>query len=177
MQYIYIHGFGTTGAGSNKFKKINKWATEIGQKAFALEWNEHQDQIVERLIRQLTATLQYDDPVVLIGSSTGGNFALQLMDFFTHHQIPMRFILINPLIDVKQRKIHNASFTLLLADQLKLPKDNAIGGKIILGKQDEVLDYQFTVNVFQKNNDIILLDAGNHALSNISDVDFLSLLK
>src|SRR5690606_24601880 len=53
MLDIYIHGFGTTGAGSNKFKKIKNYADENGAVAIALEWNEFQTDIISQLTQQI----------------------------------------------------------------------------------------------------------------------------
>lgn len=174
--YIYIHGFGTTGAGSNKFKKIKIHAEAQGHQAYALEWNEHQKNIVENLELQLENYLQHGQKVVVVGSSTGGNFTLQLLPFLKKKKIEMRYILINPLIDVKQRKIDNLNFTQNLALQLRPPSEDAKNGLLILGKNDEVLDYQFTKNALEKTHEVILSDVWNHSLSNISDEQFIELI-
>src|SRR5690606_5835741 len=112
MQYIYIHGFGTTGAGSNKFKKIKNYADENGAVAIALEWNEHQSDILEQLTLQLESAIDWSEPICLIGSSTGGNFTYQLLEKFADKKIA--FVLINPLLNVEQRKIDNYLFPMLL---------------------------------------------------------------
>ena len=108
MQYVYIHGFGTTGANSTKFKKILAHATANNAKAIALEWNEHQSDILEQLILQLENEIDWNEPVCLIGSSTGGNFTYQLLEKFPNRKIS--FVLINPLLNVEQRKIDNYLF-------------------------------------------------------------------
>ncbi len=175
-QYIYIHGFGTTGAGSTKYKKLKAFADETNQKAFALEWNEHQNAIVNQLQKQLDNILDITKPVCLIGSSTGGNFALQLLDYFETKKIPARFILINPLLHIEQRKVENHLFTSGLADQLKPPTAKAVNGIILLGKKDEVLDYEYTQRLLADKNTIVAGEDWNHTLSNIPTEDFIRLI-
>src|SRR5690606_15305236 len=164
MQYIYIHGFGTTGAGSNKFKKIKNYADENNAKAIALEWNEHQPDILEQLTLQLESEIDWSEPICLIGSSTGGNFTYQLLEQFADKKIA--FVLINPLLNVEQRKIDNYNFPMLLANQLKNPSEDLANGLIILGENDEVLDYNYTYQRLHKNNRIIT-GKWNHTLSNL----------
>ena len=176
-QYIYIHGFGTTGAGSTKFKKLKAFADETNQKAFALEWNEHQDAIVNRLQKQVDNLIDTTKPVCIIGSSTGGNFALQLLDYFETKKIPVRFIVINPLLHVEQRKVDNHLFTSRLADQLKLPSEKAVNGVILLGKKDEVLDYEYTQRLLAGTNTIVAGDDWNHTLSNVATEEFIRLIR
>lgn len=170
MQYVYIHGFGTTGANSTKFKKILAHAIANNSKAIALEWNEHQLDVLEQLTSQLYNKIDWNEPICLIGSSTGGNFTYQLLEKFADKKIS--FVLINPLLNVEQRKIENHLFPILLADQLKNPPDNLSNGLILLGKNDEVLDYNYTYERLYKLNKIIIGD-WNHDLSNLDTTEFL----
>lgn len=174
MQYVYIHGFGTTGAGSNKFKKILAHATENNAKAIALEWNEHQPDILEQLTLQLESEIDWSEPICLIGSSTGGNFTYQLLEKFADKKIA--FVLINPLLNVEQRKIDNYLFPMLLANQLKNPSEDLANGLIILGENDEVLDYNYTYQRLHENNQIIT-GKWNHTLSNLETACFIELIQ
>ncbi|MEG1021424.1 MAG: YqiA/YcfP family alpha/beta fold hydrolase [Myroides sp.] len=170
MQYVYIHGFGTTGANSTKFKKILAHATANNAKAIALEWNEHQPDILQQLTSQLNNQINRNEPVCLIGSSTGGNFTYQLLEQFADKE--MSFVLINPLLNVEQRKIDNYLFPMLLANQLKNPSEDLSNGLIILGKNDEVLDYNYTYGCLHKSNKIIVGE-WNHTLSNLDTAELL----
>jgi len=170
MQYVYIHGFGTTGANSTKFKKILAHATANNAKAIALEWNEHQPDILNQLTSQLNNQINWNEPVCLIGSSTGGNFTYQLLAQFADKEIS--FVLINPLLNVEQRKIDNYLFPMLLANQLKDPTEDLSNGLIILGKNDEVLDYNYTYQRLHKSNKIIVGE-WNHTLSNLDSSELL----
>ena len=173
MQYVYIHGFGTTGAHSTKFKKIRAHATTKNAKAIALEWNEHQPDILTQLIIQLENEIDWNEPVCLIGSSTGGNFTYQLLEQFADKEIA--FVLINPLLNVEQRKIDNYNFPMLLVNQLKNPSADLANGLIILGENDEILDYNYTYQRLHKNNQIIT-GKWNHTLSNLETDMFLKLI-
>lgn len=173
MQYVYIHGFGTTGANSTKFKKILAHATAKNAKAIALEWNEHQPDILEQLTLQLDNEIDWNESVCLIGSSTGGNFTYQLLEQFADTEIS--FVLINPLLNVEQRKIDNYLFPMLLANQLKNPSEDLSNGLIILGKNDEVLDYNYTYERLHKLNKIIIGE-WNHTLSNLDAAELLRLI-
>ncbi len=170
MQYVYIHGFGTTGANSTKFKKILAHATANNAKAIALEWNEHQPDILQQLTSQLNNQINWNEPVCLIGSSTGGNFTYQLLEQFSDKEIS--FVLINPLLNVEQRKIDNYLFPMLLANQLKNPSADLSNGLILLGKNDEVLDYNYTYERLRKSNKIIVGE-WNHKLSNLDTAELL----
>ncbi len=170
MQYVYIHGFGTTGANSTKFKKILAHATANNAKAIALEWNEHQPDILQQLTSQLNNQINWNEPVCLIGSSTGGNFTYQLLEQFSDKEIS--FVLINPLLNVEQRKIDNYLFPMLLANQLKNPSADLSNGLILLGKNDEVLDYYYTYERLRKSNKIIVGE-WNHTLSNLDTAELL----
>lgn len=173
MQYVYIHGFGTTGANSTKFKKILAHATANNAKAIALEWNEQQPDILEQLILQLENEIDWNELVCLIGSSTGGNFTYQLLEKFPNRKIS--FVLINPLVNVEQRKIDNYLFPMLLANQLKNPSAHLANGLILLGKNDEVLDYNYTYERLHKLNKIILGE-WNHTLSDLDSAELLRLI-
>lgn len=173
MQYVYIHGFGTTGANSTKFKKILAHATANNAKAIALEWNEHQPDILNQLTLQLNNKINWNEPVCLIGSSTGGNFTYQLLAQFADKEIS--FVLINPLLNVEQRKIDNYLFPMLLANQLKNPSEDLSNGLILLGKNDEVLNYNYTYERLHKSNKIIVGE-WNHTLSNLDSDELLSFI-
>jgi len=173
MQYVYIHGFGTTGANSSKFKKIQAHAQSKNEKAIALEWNEHQKDILSKLIAQLENAIDYNIPTILIGSSTGGNFTYQIINTLKNEKFS--FVLLNPLLNVEQRKIDNELFTKDLANQLKdFPKDLS-NGLIILGANDEILDYNYTFERTEKLNKIVV-GHWNHTLSNLEAEELLNLI-
>lgn len=173
MQYVYIHGFSTTGANSTKFKKIAAHALAKKAHAIALEWNEKQPDVLNQLINQLNQQINWNEPVLLIGSSTGGNFTYQLLEQFPNKKI--NFVLINPLLNVEQRRVDNHFFPLMLANQLKNPSENLSNGLVLLGKNDEILDYNYTYEKLHNKNKIITGD-WNHTLSDLNSTDFLQFI-
>lgn len=173
MQYIYIHGFGTTGAGSTKFKKIKAHAISNKSTAIALEWHASQSGIVNELLQQINAQVDWKQPVCFIGSSTGGNFTWQLLESLgLHLQIP--FVLINPLVNIAQRKIDNPGFPISLAQQLKDPSGELSGGLVLLGQQDELLDPAYSARILGRRNTIVNGAEWNHTLSNLDTDAFLN---
>lgn len=176
MQYIYIHGFGTTGAGSTKFKKIKEHAEKYENTAIALEWNERQTDIIEQLLKQLQLQVDWNRPLCFIGSSTGGNFTYQLLKKLAYKNTIIPFVLINPLLNIEQRKIDNLDFPLQLADQLKNPSNDLNNGLILLGKKDEVLDPEYSFIRLNKNNKIIMGEDWDHTLSNMDTQEFVDLI-
>jgi|GEM_PF-1492311 len=167
MQYIYIHGFGTTGAGSMKFRKIKTHAEATHSKAIALEWNEKQPDIVDQLLLQIEAQVNRAQPFCFIGSSTGGNFTWQLLERLTCGTTPIPFVLINPLVNIVQRKMDHPDFPLELAHQLKDPSDLLSGGLVLLGGRDEILDPDYSIRILGQRNRIVVGAEWDHTLSNI----------
>lgn len=174
MQYVYIHGFGTTGALSTKFLKIQTHALNTASTAYALEWNENQLDIVNSLESQLCNCIDFSQPICLIGSSTGGNFTYQLLQNIKEKAKEIYVVLLNPFIDVKQRKIDDSRFPISLANQMTLPADTLENAVVLLGKQDEVLNYEFTQDLLEDKNTLIVKDDCNHSLNNIPTADFLN---
>ncbi len=174
MQYIYIHGFGTTGAGSTKFKKIKAHAASKKAKAIALEWHALQPDIVKELLQQIDSQVDWTQPVCFIGSSTGGNFTWQLLERLNLKKLPMPFVLINPLVNITQRKMDNPDFPVALAQQLKDPSDELSGGLVLLGQQDELLDPAYSARILGQRNHIVTGTDWNHTLSNLDTDSFLN---
>lgn len=173
MQYIYIHGFGTTGAGSTKFKKIKAHAISNKSTAIALEWHASHPDIVNELLQQMNTMVDWKQPVCFIGSSTGGNFTWQLLERLgLNLQIP--FVLINPLVNIVQRKMDNPDFPVSLARQLKDPSDKLSGGLVLLGQRDELLDPVYSARILGQHNTIVNGAEWNHTLSNLDTDSFLN---
>lgn len=176
MQYFYIHGFGTTGKGSTKYKYLTKFCSANKNTAFALEWKPDQANVIEVLKNQLDEFVNWELPVCLIGSSTGGNFALQLLKSIQSKQIQTSCILINPFVVLSQTRIENPYFSKQLAQQMKLPAREIKNLKILLATNDEILNAEITQEFFINPEKIISNSEWNHSLSNVSEQDFINLL-
>lgn len=171
MQFVYIHGFGTTGKESTKFKMIVDFTTKYQLSAYALEWKPLQKEIVSDLQKQLEAVIDYNRPICFIGSSTGGNFCIQLMQ-----NIPLlkkcTSILINPFVTIEQRKIDDARFPKSLADQMEVSTSQFSKSLVLLGENDEVLDSQVTSNVLKDSHEIVWVKNENHSLNDYLNEHF-----
>src|SRR5690606_22217338 len=115
-------------------------------KAIALEWHEAQPDIVNALMQQLERQVNWMQPACFIGSSTGGNFTWRLLEKL-NPGMPVPFVLINPLVNIVQRKMDNPGFPVELARQLKDPSDQLSGGLVLLGRQDEILDPGYSARI------------------------------
>jgi predicted esterase YcpF (UPF0227 family) len=164
MQYVYIHGFGTTGKESTKFQMVLDYARKHNYNAYALEWHPLQANIIEDLIRQLNDVIDYTQPICFIGSSTGGNFCIQLFQKLPQLK-KYTSILINPFVALDQRKIDDERFPISLADQMDVSTDQFNKSIVLLGTDDEVLDAQFTNQLLHKKHEIVWISGGNHSLN------------
>lgn len=164
MQYVYIHGFGTTGKESKKFEMISDFCTINHHQAFALEWHPSQQNILEDLELQLNEVIDYSEPICFIGSSTGGNFCIQLINKLANLS-SYTSILINPFTDLDQRKIEDDRFPKSLADQMDRSTAHFNKSIILLGDKDEVLDAHCTYLLFKDIHEIVWIENGNHSLN------------
>ena len=92
---IYLHGL-NSGIDSNKFKILQK--TFGGIECF--EWVPN-DPIKDKL-NDLVSKLSKQDEIVLIGDSTGANFAYQARELLKQYNKKVKLILISPLLSMVQ---------------------------------------------------------------------------
>jgi len=160
---VYIHGFGTTGLSSYKYGLIQKFTEKHSWiNSVALEWQPNLLHITDALISQLTNHLKPHQDILFIGSSTGGNFALQLAA--TLQNFSIKIGLINPLINIEQRKIEDSRFPISLAEQLSETLIDLEKVYILLGMYDEVLNPAYTIKHYSHAN-IQMIEKGTHSLN------------
>lgn len=90
---IYLHGL-NSGIDSSKFKILQKTFEEIE----CFEWSPNDP--IKNMIDGLVDKLSKCDDVVLIGDSTGANFAYQTRELLKDKQVKM--ILLSPLLSMSQ---------------------------------------------------------------------------
>lgn len=96
---IYFHGLGSN-KNSRKFRLLKDHLGD-GYEFLCAEWNVHTDfrilmfNIFKRLLRE--------PEVILIGDSTGGNYACQMRDLLTQNNIKATLVLLNPLLSIDKR--------------------------------------------------------------------------
>ena len=137
---FYIHGlYGSR--SSRKFGHIQKkYPTAI-----CLEWkfNDNVDVFLENTFHMLETV---KNPITLIGSSVGGNFAWQIQQKLLAEGIQAELILINPMVELMFK--YEDNFPNHLVQYLK-PMDSFSQTKVIIGLQDEVLDAHQTKAFFE----------------------------
>ena len=141
MKILYINGFKT----DNKISSTYLFLKDKVKNIINYDWNYYNFNLddVKKLVNE-------ERPDIIIANSTGALIAEEF-------DIPK--ILINPVVDKKDlEKLFNLDFS-------KFP-NNKKGNirKVILGKNDEVLDYKKVLEYY-KNDDIILVN-DNHSLKN-----------
>lgn len=168
---FYIHGlYGSR--SSRKFGFIQqKYPTAI-----CLEWkfNDNVDVFLQNTFHMLETV---KDPITLIGSSVGGNFAWQIQQKLLTEGINCELILINPMIELMYKFEDNFPNHLV---QYLSPMDTFSNTKVIIGLKDEVLDAHQTKAFFEMydynnpNKIEITLVEDDHRISNFHKllVDF-----
>jgi len=149
MKIVYINGFKTTPKMSNTYLFLKE--NLPNDKVIACNW--YYDNGIN--IEKIKECIKKENPDIIVASSTGGLIAEEF-------DIPK--ILINPVIERKDlEKLHPDK------DFSSLPERVNHFGNIrivILGKNDERLDYKKAMNEY-KNDKIVLLNE-SHRLKNKS---------
>jgi predicted esterase YcpF (UPF0227 family) len=156
----YVHGYKTKPEKikSRKFRNLNSFFGEKFNYGY-MSWNENSD-FDKLLDKALEQTRDYNK-VILIGDSTGANFAYQIRQYIKERKQNVKLILTSPLLDVKKR-LRDIPFTgNLLRALLKInsPKDCLI----IATNEDEVLEQKW---IFEnKFNNVKVINVNdNHRL-------------
>src|SRR5690606_34741353 len=98
---IYIHGLGSD-ASSRKYQLLQT-LYQSRRSTDCLEWKEH-DNIAQLLEETVTRLHPNCTDLIIVGDSTGGNFAYQQRELLKESNINTSLILLNPLLDVSKRK-------------------------------------------------------------------------
>jgi len=164
---FYIHGL----YGSRSSRKYNL-IKEKYPTAICLEWkfNDNLTHFIENTFHMLEMV---QEPITLIGSSEGGNFAWQIQHMLLEVGISCDLILINPFVEIMYK--YEDNFPKHLLQYLK-PMNHFIRTKVIIGLQDEVLNANQTRAHFEMydfnhpGNVEIILVKDDHRISNFSEV-------
>lgn len=158
---IYIYGLGSD-CNSRKFINIKEYFGAQFNYDF-LEWNSESN-IKQKLIE---IKLRYKDlPLIIVGDSTGANFAYQLREMREKENENSILILTSPLLNINQKNIF-VGFPEKIIPQLWAIEtlQNAL---IIASKKDEVLNQNFPFNEKFENVKIIDVE-DNHRLENFKE--------
>ena len=169
MTIIYLHGFNSDG-NSTTIKEIRKEISGL----LSISYDYIEADIAFQQIRELIDdTLQKDNDLIIAGTSLGGFWA----NYFAQ-KYQLKCLLVNPAINpsVTLRKAVDLSpllnynsgetreFTFENADAYKkfeVPVEFGINRTIVLGKNDEVIDYRKSEEVFRNKGRIILTEEGH----------------
>ena len=149
---LYIHGLGSD-RNSRKFVNLKDHFKNSFEYDF-VEWNNESDisELLDTAEKWLVSEAQCQ--IVLVGDSTGANFAYQLRERLEEKNIKSILILSSPLLNIEDR-IADFEFPKNILPQLA-KITNPKNALIIASKKDEVLNQ---LPLFEKSlQDVELLD-------------------
>lgn len=156
---LYIHGLGSD-RNSRKFFDIKNYFKDQFEYDF-LEWKNDSD--IEVLIEEKFQKYQNVNQLIIVGDSTGANFAYQLCELRN-----CKFdilVLTSPLLDIEKR-IANFDFPDLIKPQL-MKIENPKNALIIATKNDEILDQTWLFEMNLENTQLLEVD-DNHRMINFN---------
>jgi hypothetical protein len=169
MTIIYLHGFNSDG-NSTTIKEIRKEISGL----LSISYDYIEADIAFQQIRELIDdTLQKDNDLIIAGTSLGGFWA----NYFAQ-KYQLKCLLVNPAINPSvtlQKAVEfspllnynsgeTREFTFENADAYKkfeVPVEFGINRTIVLGKNDEVIDYRKSEEIYMNKGRIILTEEGH----------------
>lgn len=159
-ELLYIHGLGS-GKDSRKYKLIQQ-AFHTSHRCTCAEWNADTD--IKLFLFNLFKRYLGSPELVIIGDSTGGNYACQLRDVLIKNGVRARLILLNPLLNIANR-IADFAFPSSLEDSLAVI-DEVNHCFLLQSLYDEVIDQ---TKVKTGHNVIQLKVDDSHRLFTLAD--------
>ncbi|MBF8458314.1 alpha/beta hydrolase fold domain-containing protein [Kaistella sp. G5-32] len=157
---LYIHGLGSD-RNSRKFVNIKEYFKDQFEYNF-VEWKNNSN--ILSLLNEAKKWLESGstDQIVLVGDSTGANFAYQLREKLKQDNIKTILLLTSPLLDISNR-IRDIEFPKNLISQLwKI--ENPEEALIIATQKDEVLNLIPLYQKKLKNVELIDVDDSHRLL-------------
>jgi len=157
MKLLYFHGYGSNRASR---KYILSQAFFSTYEAECIEWTPDTD--FKHLLQEVYTATEQEENIVLIGDSTGANFAYQLKEMRKKQKKKTLLLLLSPLLSYTHRLNKELVFTDNLKNSLihiPAPAD----AWVLLGKQDETLDLR-VVQPYDCINTEILYVNDSHRL-------------
>jgi len=149
MKLIYVNGFREDDKLSSTYLRLK----EAGFDIEPCQWKYGDD-----VRKKIDECIQKIKPDLIVASSTAGLFV-------TDYDIPV--VLINPVVDRKDlEKLHpDKDFS----SYPKKPSNKSLYIKIILGEEDERLNYKKAIEFF-KNRDLLVVENEGHRLKSINSI-------
>lgn len=160
MKLLYIHGLGSD-RNSRKFLNLKEYFKDQFDYNF-VEWNNDFD--ISVLLEEAEKWLysETEEQIVLVGDSTGANFAYQLRERLKEKKMKSILILTSPLLDIEKR-IADFEFPKSLIPQLwKI--ENPEDALIIASPKDEVLNQKPLFEKSLKNIELVGVDDSHRLL-------------
>ncbi|WP_373709181.1 YqiA/YcfP family alpha/beta fold hydrolase [Kaistella sp.] len=157
---LYIHGLGSD-RNSRKFINLKEYFKEQFEYNF-MEWNNGSN--ISLLLEEAEKWLHSEtkEEIVLVGDSTGANFAYQLRERLKEKKMKSILILTSPLLDIENR-IADFEFPKSLIPQLgKI--ENPEDALIIASQKDEVLNQKPLFEKPLKNIELVDVEDSHRLL-------------
>lgn len=159
---LYIHGLGSN-ENSRKYQILKSYF-ELTLESSCLEWEN--DDSISMLLDKAENNLKGCENPVIIGDSTGANFAYQLRERRVAKNQNSILILTSPLLNFEKR-ITIIDFPENIKNQL-IPILNPTKALIIATADDESIDQNWLFEELLENISLIKVD-DNHRLMNFKD--------
>ncbi|WP_158963263.1 YqiA/YcfP family alpha/beta fold hydrolase [Myroides fluvii] len=152
MQFIYIHGYGSN-RESRKYVLLQTQL--VAYQARCPEWTPETD--FNTWLKALYQSVENEQTVVVVGDSTGANFAYQLKEMRNAEGLDTILVLLSPLLSYDHRLNKELAFTANLKNSLQdiVAPTEAL---ILIGKQDETLDLKEVNPYACKNSEVVYID-------------------
>ncbi|MDM1044887.1 hypothetical protein HX004_07405 [Myroides sp. 1354] len=152
MQFIYIHGYGSN-RESRKYILLQQQLAAY--QTSCPEWSPETD--FTTWLNQLYHTVEQEQMVVVVGDSTGANFAYQLKEMRKVQGLQTILVLLSPLLCYDHRLNKELVFTANLKNSLQNIPSPA-EALILIGKEDETLDLRQLNPYACENSEVIYID-------------------
>ena len=175
MKIIYLHGFNSD-ENSNTVISLKKIFNDLTGISY--------DYIIpdlahEKIKNTIDAVLKIDKEIILVGTSLGAFWA----NYFAQKYL-LKCVLVNPSLYpwvsltrcIGVNKNFNTGVDRILTEsdvtaykKYEMPIIDGIIRIVVLGINDDVINYKITQEVFQNNSKIILINAG-HRIENVENI-------
>lgn len=159
---LYIHGFGSD-KRSRKYLDLQEHFGEH-YRFDCMEWKNEDD--IASKIDEYVQKLQDEEHPIIIGDSTGANFAVQLQDKLRGLGREATLILTSPLLNISDR-ISNTSFPPNLVKFIK-PIIELEHSLMILSSADKTVSQVQNISMFDSSNKILDVE-DDHRLQNFKE--------
>lgn len=156
---LYIHGFGSD-KKSRKYLDLQQYFAEHFR-FDCMEWKNEDD--IDFKINEDVQKLQGEEHPIIIGDSTGANFAVQLHDKLQGLGRRGTLILTSPLLNISDRS-SKISFPSNLSRFIK-PITEITDAMLILSATDDTVLQTQNISMFKDNNNILEVE-DDHRLQN-----------